>query len=128
MTQPLNHVLEHVRANLAHDLRQSELAELSGYTPSGFSRAFFRETGMRFSDYLTGLRINQACTLLTESERAITDICYDVGFNNVSNFNRRFIALTRMTPSAYRRRRRENEHPPSFGGRSQGGHVSANPA
>ena len=109
MTQPLNHVLDHIRSNLTHELCQSELAELSGYTPSSFSRAFFRKTGMTFKDYVNRLRINQACALLTNSDRAITDVCFAVGFNNVSNFNRRFHALMQMTPRDYRVRRREND-------------------
>lgn len=111
MTQPLNHVLDHIRGNLAHELYQSELAELSGYTPSGFSRAFFRKTGMTFKDYVNRLRINQACTMLANSDRPITDVCFEVGFNNVSNFNRRFLKLMQMTPRHYRIHHQENDHP-----------------
>ncbi|MBW4024412.1 MAG: helix-turn-helix transcriptional regulator [Proteobacteria bacterium] len=109
MTQPLNHVLDHIARNLAFDLRETELAALSGYTPSAFSRAFHRQTGMTFTSYVNSLRINRACHLLTTSERLITDICFDVGFNNISNFNKRFQALTHMTPSHYRSRHREND-------------------
>jgi AraC-like DNA-binding protein len=109
MTQPLNHVLDHIARNLACDLRESELAALSGYTASGFSRAFHRQTGMTFTSYVNSLRINRACRLLTTSDRLVIDICYDVGFNNVSNFNKRFHAMTGMTPRSYRNRHREND-------------------
>ncbi len=111
MSTPLNHVLDHIERNIACDLRETELAELSGYTPSGFSRAFHRQTGMTFTAYVNGMRINRACRILTTSDRAITEICYDVGFNNVSNFNRRFRAVTSMTPRSYRVRHRENDRP-----------------
>ena len=116
MTQPLNHVLDHIARNLSFDLRETELAALSGYTPSAFSRAFHRQTGMTFVAYVNSLRINRACHLLTTSERLITDICFEVGFNNISNFNKRFQALTSMTPRDYRGRHRENNrhsHPSS---------------
>jgi AraC-like DNA-binding protein len=116
MTQPLNHVLDHIARNLSFDLRESELAALSGYTPSAFSRAFHRQTGMTFVAYVNSLRINRACHLLPSSDRLITDICFDVGFNNISNFNKRFQALTSMTPRDYRGRHRENSrhsHPGS---------------
>jgi AraC-like DNA-binding protein len=111
MTQPLNHVLDHIARNLSFDLRETELAALSGYTPSAFSRAFHRQTGMTFTSYVNSLRINRACHLLTSSDRLITDICFDVGFNNISNFNKRFQALTAMTPREYRSRHRENSPP-----------------
>ena len=108
-SKPLGHVLEHVERNLASDLREADLAELSGYTPSSFSRAFHRQTGMTFTAYVSGMRINRACRMLTTSDRSITDICFDVGFNNVSNFNRRFLAVTSLTPRSYRGRHREND-------------------
>jgi AraC-like DNA-binding protein len=108
MKQPLNHVLDHIARNLSLDLRETELAALSGYTPSAFSRAFHRQTGMTFVGYVNSLRINRACHLLTSSNRLITDICFEVGFNNISNFNKRFQALTSMTPREYRSRHREN--------------------
>ena len=116
MTQPLNHVLDHIARNLSFDLRETELAALSGYTPSAFSRAFHRQTGMTFVAYVNSLRINRACHLLTSSERLITDICFEVGFNNISNFNKRFQTLTAMNPREYRSRHRENSR-----------HSAANP-
>jgi transcriptional regulator GlxA family with amidase domain len=57
---------------------------------------------------VNSLRINRACHLLTSTDRLITDICFEVGFNNISNFNKRFQALTSMTPREYRSRHREN--------------------
>ena len=103
--------LDHIRANLGHDLCQAELAALSGYTTSGFSRAFRRQTGMAFTAYVTAMRINHACARLVHSADAITDICFESGFSNVSNFNRQFRATTAMTPREYRRRVLENDRP-----------------
>jgi AraC-like DNA-binding protein len=48
------------------------------------------------------LRINLACQLLMSGELNITDICYQVGFNNLSNFNRQFLSLKGMSPSRWR--------------------------
>ena len=60
MTQPLKtNVLDHIARNLGFDLRETELAALSGYTPSAFSRAFHRQTGMTFVAYVNSLRINR---------------------------------------------------------------------
>jgi AraC-like DNA-binding protein len=113
MTQPINHVLDHIARNLNGVLRESELAELSGYSPGGFSRVFHRQTGMTFTAYVNGMRINRACRLLTTSDRSVTDICFETGFNNVSNFNRQFLNQTAMTPRAYRQHHRANDRCPT---------------
>jgi AraC-like DNA-binding protein len=49
------------------------------------------------------MRINLACQLLTEDELSVTDICFKAGFNNLSNFNRQFLAVKGMAPSKFRR-------------------------
>jgi hypothetical protein len=54
--------------------------------------------------YVKRLRINLACQILMSDEKAsITSICYEVGYNNLSNFNRQFLAEKGMTPSRFRR-------------------------
>jgi AraC-like DNA-binding protein len=49
------------------------------------------------------VRINSACHLLMQTDHYVTDICYQVGFNNVANFNRRFLEIKGMTPKEFRR-------------------------
>jgi len=102
MNQPLNHVLVHISRNLGHDLREDDLAALSGYSRSAFCRAFQRHTGMTFVAYINSLRISRACELLIGDPRRIVDICFEVGFSNLSNFNRQFLAQKSMPPSAFR--------------------------
>jgi AraC-like DNA-binding protein len=79
-----------------------EVADAVGLAPSAFSRAFRRLTGMNFSNYSRSVRVWRARTMLAESEIAITDICFEAGFNNLSNFNRYFRLETGLTPRAYR--------------------------
>jgi AraC-like DNA-binding protein len=102
LEQPLNYALAHISRNLGNDLRESDLAALCGYSRSGFSRAFQRHTGLNFVTYVNSLRIARACELLTSGARRIVDICFEVGFSNLSNFNRQFLAQKSMAPSAYR--------------------------
>ena len=102
MNQPLNHVLAHIGRNLPSDLREDDLAALSGYSRSAFCRAFQRHTGMNFVAYVNSLRIARACELLVSSQRRVVDICFEVGFGNLSNFNRQFLAQKSMSPSAFR--------------------------
>ena len=69
---------------------------------SAFSRYFRRHTGVPFVQYVNRLRINLACQLLMSGKLNVTDICYQVGFNNLSNFNRQFLLLKEMSPSRWR--------------------------
>ena len=102
--------LEHIDAivsritdNLSQTLSAADIAAELGMTESRFSRFFRRATGNTFTDFVNRVRINRACQLLMESDSLITDICYVVGFNNVANFNRRFLDIKGMTPREYRR-------------------------
>ncbi|WP_414449129.1 AraC family transcriptional regulator [Burkholderia sp. 22PA0099] len=98
----INHVLAHIGKNLSQELRETDLAALSGQSASAFSRYFRRHTGVPFVQYVNRLRINLACQLLMSDELSITDICYQVGFNNLSNFNRQFLMIKAMSPSRWR--------------------------
>lgn len=77
-------------------------AEL-GMSESRFSRFFRKATGNTFTDFVNRVRISRACQLLMDTDQQITHICYEVGFNNVANFNRRFLEAKGMTPSEFRK-------------------------
>ena len=72
------------------------------------SRAFKQHTGLTFVRYVNRLRIARACELLMTAADSVADICFQVGFNNLSNFNRHFLALKGLSPSAFRREHRAN--------------------
>jgi AraC-like DNA-binding protein len=64
---------------------------------------------MAFVQYVNRLRINVACQMLmSDDHMSITDVCYAAGFNNVSNFNRQFLAQKGMPPSRFRALLAEN--------------------
>ncbi len=102
----MNAALEHIACNFTHELSETELAALCRQSASTFSRTFYRHTGMKFVRYVNALRVELACQHLSLDELSITDICYEVGFGNVSNFNRQFLALKGMSPSRFRSLRR----------------------
>jgi AraC-like DNA-binding protein len=103
MSEKINLALAYIGKNLARELRETELAELTGQHPSSFSRSFRKHAGMSFVQYVNQLRIKMSCEMLSNSELSITDICYQVGFNNLSNFNRQFLAHKGIPPSTFRR-------------------------
>ena len=96
-------ILDYITAHYAEDFSMADLCAQVGLSESAFSRTFRRATGNTFTDFVTRLRINKACQLLMETDRYITNVCYDVGFNNVANFNRRFLQIKGQTPKAFRR-------------------------
>jgi AraC-like DNA-binding protein len=109
MSAGINKVLAHIACHLTEPFSESSVAEIAGQTPSAFSRSFRRHTGMAFVQYVNRLRINLACQLLMSDEAMrITDVCYAVGFSNLSNFNRQFLAQKGMTPSRFRTLLAEN--------------------
>ena len=107
LSTTMNLVLQHIGRNFTHDLSETDLAKLSRQSVSTFSRSFRKHTGMTFVQYVNSLRIELACQHLSEADLTITDICYAVGFNNVSNFNRQFLAVKGMPPSKFRALRRD---------------------
>ncbi|TWU33175.1 HTH-type transcriptional activator Btr [Novipirellula aureliae] len=86
------------------ELTHRDLAELVDMNPSAFSRFFKQSTGRTLSAYIGELRIGLACRLLADTDGSILAVCYQSGFANLSNFNRRFRQLRNMTPRDYRTR------------------------
>ena len=99
----LQRALIYIFENISTDMHLTELAGLAGMGESAFSRFFKKNTGNSFTDHVNKLRIWRACKLLAESDMPVTEICFEVGYLNISNFNRTFLRQHRMTPSAYRR-------------------------
>ena len=102
MSAAMNNVLAHIGRNFTNELSEAELARLNNQSVSAFSRGFRKHTGMTFVQYVNSLRIELACQHLTQDDLSMTEICYEVGFNNVSNFNRQFLAWKSMPPSKFR--------------------------
>ncbi|MBB4226420.1 helix-turn-helix domain-containing protein [Rhizobium mongolense] len=95
----MHYVLEHY----SDDIDLASVAKVCGLEPQAFSRFFKRQTGHTFARYVILARIYAACSLLTQTYRPITEICFEVGFNNIANFNRQFFKICGRTPSDYRR-------------------------
>ncbi|MFM9922206.1 AraC family transcriptional regulator [Variovorax sp. H27-G14] len=95
-------VLAHIHAHCAQELSLDSVSTLAGMSKGAFSRFFRRTTGHTFTEFVTRARIGEACQLLRDGRQQISSICYLVGFNNISNFNRHFRRLKGVTPGEYR--------------------------
>ncbi|MCV4282137.1 AraC family transcriptional regulator [Pseudomonas capsici] len=98
-----NRAVDYIFAHYGRELPLEEVADYLGMKPTYFSRVFKQATGRCFVEFVNRLRISKSCELLADGDMPVTDICFESGFNNISNFNRRFQQLKGMTPSHYRR-------------------------
>lgn len=91
-----------ISKNYMDELRLPELASLAGMSSSAFSRFFKLHTGRNISEYIIDLRLGYAARMLVDTAKSISEIGFDCGFNNLSNFNRIFKKKKGCSPSEFR--------------------------
>jgi AraC-like DNA-binding protein len=101
-------VHDYTMANYRTSINLDEVASLAGMATSAFCRYFKTRTNKPFFDFVSELRVGFACKLLMDNQLSITQICYESGFNTLSNFNKQFKHLKKKTPSEYRMAFRNN--------------------
>ena len=102
-------VKQYINDHYRDSLHLEELARLVGMTPTSFSRFFKLRTGKSLSDYVLDIRLGFAARLLVDSTRNVSEICYECGFNNLSNFNRIFKGRRGVTPKEFRAMYKKNK-------------------
>ena len=81
-----------------------EVAGVANMTVNSFCRYFKTRTRKSYMDFLNEYRIGYSCKLLQQEDESISEICYQVGFGNLSNFNRKFKEINKCTPSEFRKK------------------------
>jgi len=99
----INRIYEYVFQNIHQGIKLEDAASLVFMEPSSFCRYFKKKTGQTFMDYVKSVRIGIAAKLLAETDKQITQICYESGYNNLANFNHYFKLFIGKTPSEYRK-------------------------
>jgi AraC-like DNA-binding protein len=97
----INKVYEYVEQNYQKNIDIRAVADLANLTISSFCRYFKKISHITYTDFVNEYRINQACRLLFEN-KPIADICFEVGFNNISHFNKTFKQLKGVSPREYK--------------------------
>ncbi|MCM1283824.1 MAG: AraC family transcriptional regulator [Muribaculaceae bacterium] len=103
-------VLKYIENNYMNKIAIADVAASVDFSDSHFMRYFKDTMGTSFIEYLKDYRLTMASRLLTASDSAILDIAAEVGFDNLSYFNRAFKAKYNMTPSQFRRTPEPPEH------------------
>ncbi len=102
-------VEEYINDNYNREIRLQSLADLVGMTPTAFSRFFKLRTGKTISEYIIDIRLGVASRKLVDTTMSIAEVCYDCGFNNVSNFNRIFKRKKGVSPKSFRENYRKHK-------------------
>ncbi|WP_242202157.1 AraC family transcriptional regulator [Aestuariivivens insulae] len=97
----LEKVYEYIIKNFKEDITLNDVAGVACMNPSAFSRFFKRVNRKTFSEYLNEVRIGYSCKLLIENKSNVSEICFESGFNNISNFNRQFKKTMKYSPTEY---------------------------
>jgi AraC-like DNA-binding protein len=103
-----NKVVDYIRENLDGDVSMEAAANVVNMNYKTFSRWFLECTGIGFRRYVIKTRINKSCEYLFSTSHTIQEICFLVGFNNVSNYNRLFHQIMGATPSEFRRKSQDS--------------------
>lgn len=99
----VDRVVAYMRGNVAEPLTLNELADVAHCSPWHFDRVFSDVTGLSPLRYLSHLRIEAAKLAVMHSDRRIIDIAYDVGYNSLGSFGKRFTELVGLSPRALRK-------------------------
>ncbi|MDQ8051730.1 MAG: AraC family transcriptional regulator [Pedobacter sp.] len=100
----INKIYNYTLANYKKDIGLEEVASLSNLSITSFCRYFKLMTKKTYYDFLIEIRVSHACRFLIENKLPTEMICFNCGFNNVSNFYRHFKKVTGMTPLDYKRK------------------------
>ncbi len=101
----IRNIKNYIESNLGFDLCIQNIADAFFYNPRYLCRLFKKETGRSLNDYILSRRLKRAKKLLTTTNYSVIDISAEIGFKNVTYFNRVFKSEFQITPTAYRRQK-----------------------
>lgn len=102
-TEKIDKVIAYIHNHYTSNLCAQQMADLAHMSTNHFHRFFKQRTEQTFTEYVNQLRIGKACSLLLTTDLPISTVSHRCGFNNISNFNRRFLQLKRYTPREFKR-------------------------
>ncbi|HLR24564.1 MAG TPA: AraC family transcriptional regulator [Fodinibius sp.] len=102
--QKVNKIYEYIFVNFQKDISLEEVASLVNITPGSLCRYFKNKTGQTLFDFLKEVRIGFACKMLSVTNKTVTEICYESGYNTLAHFNTQFKELKEMPPTEFRKK------------------------
>ena len=99
-----NKIFTYLSDHYREEISLAAVSNLANMTPNAFCKYFKKMTQKTFFDYLIQLRISYICEQLVNTDKTISEICFNSGFGNLSHFNKTFKAMTQTSPLQYRKR------------------------
>lgn len=104
-------IMRYIQEHYKEDISLTHISECFNYSTSYFSKLFKKYVGINFTDYLTSIRLNHAQNLLINSDWSIVDIAIESGFNNTRTFYNAFTHFYKVSPSDYRKNKKDKIFP-----------------
>lgn len=105
--EPMQLAMKYIFQNFQKNIQIEDLLEITHKSYPSFYPAFKKTFMMSFKDYLINVRVGYACKLLAGGSMSISEIAYDSGFENLSNFNRQFKKVKSITPREFQKQYKE---------------------
>lgn len=100
-------IFEYTMQNFENEITLDQVSNIANMTSNAFCRYFKQRTNKTFIHFLNEIRIGNSCKLLSKTnDLSISEISFQSGFNNLTNFNRKFKTVKGITPSEYRKKNR----------------------
>ena len=96
-------IISYINANFKEDLTVSRIAKVFGYHPSYIAHLFCDQLKIPFKTYMCNLRSEYAASQIRSTEKSLTEIAYDSGYNSLNTFCRCFKKVFSQTPSEYKK-------------------------
>ncbi len=101
-SSPVASAIEYIRQNLDHDISRGEIADAIYLNPEYLSRLFKKETGVALNEFIVREKIEQAKSMLEETNIPVSVIALKIGYTNFSYFSQVFKKHTGFSPMEYR--------------------------
>lgn len=101
-TQIFNDIADYVQYHSSENITVSQIADYFGYNPKYLSSFFKSQSGMTLKQFMLQAKMDTAKAELTDTNHSISQIAYNVGFNDAHNFTNAFKKITGLSPSEYR--------------------------
>ena len=107
----LENALIYINTHYTNALSLNEIAEYAKCCPTYLSEHFHKKMGMTIKQYINVIRLRHAKKLLISSDMPVMSICFECGFSSLASFNRNFLAVEKISPTAYRKSYNSNDKP-----------------
>jgi AraC-like DNA-binding protein/quercetin dioxygenase-like cupin family protein len=99
----INDIYDYSFANFRNKINLEEIADVAKISPNSFCRYFKSRTQKTYSQFLTEIKVGQACKLLIDNKINVKQVCYESGFNNFASFHKCFKSITGKSPLSYQK-------------------------